>query len=248
MTKISLFSAWVIQVSGRILRVEFLLLEGSSMSNIILFSYYRSSCAYRVRIALHWKFIPFEYKAVHLVKNGGEQLKDAYLAFNPMGQVPCLVHEKKVLTQSMAIIGYLDEVFPEPMLFPQKPYEKALVMQLCETINSGIQPIQNLSVLKALEEKFDVDPQGKASWAHDWIARGFSAFERMLEQTAGDFCFGNRVTAADAFLIPQAYNALRFGIKLENYPRISRIHEACCQLPAFQKAHPDVQLDAPPVA
>lgn len=216
------------------------------MTNLILYSYYRSSCAYRVRIALHFKELEFEYRPIHLVRDGGEQLKSDYLALNPLGQVPCLVHNGKTLSQSMAILLYLDTVYPDKTLFPTDPFDRAQVMQLCEAINSGIQPIQNLAVLKALEADFGANGEAKGHWAHYWIARGFKAFERMLEKTAGDFCFGNKVSAADALLVPQVYNANRFKVDLTAYPKISEIWQRCETLEPFKKALPEVQIDAPP--
>lgn len=215
------------------------------MSSLILYSYYRSSCAYRVRIALNLKGLDYEYRPVHLVRDGGEQYKEDYLKFNPMGQVPCLIHDDKVLTQSLAILQYLDEVFPKPAIFPPDPFGKAKVLQLCETINAGIQPLQNLSVLRHLDGTFEAGDKGKFDWAHYWIARGFNAFEAMLRETAGTYCLGNEVTAADALLVPQIYNANRFKVDLDAYPTIQRVWAACRELQAFIDAEPENQIDAP---
>ena len=214
------------------------------MSDLILYSYWRSSCSYRVRIALHLKGLDFEYRAVHLVKDGGEQKKADYLSLNPMGEVPCLVHKGHNLSQSMAIIEYL-ELFPNPSLLPTDPVDACRVRQICEHINTGIQPIQNLKVLQEIDRRFNVGGEGKAAWAGDWIARGFESLEKRVAQTAGTYCFGDTITAADLFLIPQVYNANRFSLDMDRYPTLKRINETCLEHDAFIKAEPSCQPDAP---
>jgi maleylacetoacetate isomerase len=214
------------------------------MTQPILYSYWRSSCSYRVRIALEYKQVPYEYRAVHLVKDGGEQTKPEYRSLNPMAQVPTLIHGHLTLTQSLPILQYLEDAFPEPALLPSDSAEKAVVLSLCEDINSGMQPVQNLSVLKHIETTFNASAEDKKAWAHYWIHRGFEAFEKRLEVTAGSYCFGDQVTLVDCLLVPQVYNALRFAVDLDSFPHIKRIHETCNTLEPFIKAHPDQMPDA----
>lgn len=215
--------------------------------SFLLYSYWRSSCSYRVRIALNLKEIPYQTRAVHLVKDGGEQYKPDYLELNPMGRVPTLVHEGRALTESMAIMEYLEalEAYPAFRLFPFDQYTNGLVREFCETINTGIQPIQNLSVLKELVARFQIDDDAKKAWAHDWIARGFQVLERRVADHARSFCFGDMPTAADCFLIPQIYNANRFGVDMQAFPTLARVDEHALTHPAFALAHPDQQPDAP---
>lgn len=210
-----------------------------------LYGYWRSSCSYRVRIALHWKGIPFTHRGVHLVKDGGQQHAQDYRDLNPMRQVPCLIHQGRAIGQSMAIIEYLETVHPKPPLFPPSPLMAAQVRQICETINAGIQPLQNLSVLQHMKGELNFDDDAVQTWVRHWIGRGFTALESMLTQTAGTYCLGDAITAADAFLVPQVYNAARFQLAMTAYPRITAIHAACMSLPAFQEAAPDRQPDAP---
>ena len=212
------------------------------MSPIALYSYWRSSCSYRVRIALNLKEVSFEYREVHLVKEGGQQHGDAFRSLNPMGQVPFLIHEGKAISQSMAILEYLDQVFPDPALFPANPFKGAQVRQLCEMINAGIQPLQNLSLLQKIASDFNGD---KGDWCRHWMAIGFQAFEKQLETVSGSYCMGDTLTAADCLLIPQIYNALRFGVDMTPYPNMVRINRACLALEAFQLAAPENQPDAP---
>lgn len=218
------------------------------MSEFILYSYFRSSASYRVRIALNLKGIGYETRAVHLVNNGGEHRTDEYRTVNPSGQLPALVHKGRALAQSMAIIQYLDEVAPEPALFPRDPFQKALFVQACEIVNSGIQPLGNLGVLQELERRCGWDAAAKEQWSTHWIETGFRALESFLTKTASSFCFGNEPGAADAFLVPQVYNAIRNSVSLESYPVISKINKNCLSLEAFRKAHPDNQPDSPVAA
>ncbi|CAM2066974.1 maleylacetoacetate isomerase [Sulfidibacter corallicola] len=215
------------------------------MAEFQLYSYYRSSCSYRVRIALQLKRLPFVYQAVHLVREGGEQRQPDYLKLNPMGQVPCLIHDGKALAQSMAIIEYLDRVAPTPRLFPEDPWQAAQVRELCEHVNTGIQPIQNLKVLQRIERDYGASGANKVAWAKAWIEMGFEALEHALTTTAGLCSFGDEVTAADLFLVPQVYNADRFKVDMTAFPTIARINEHCLALEAFQKAEPANQPDTP---
>lgn len=212
------------------------------MSSLTLYSYWRSSCAYRVRIALHLKELAFDYKPIHLVKSGGEQFKEDFKAMNPFSQVPCLTHNEKSLSQSLPILLYLEELKAKPTLLPKEPFQKAEILSFCEMINSGIQPLQNLSVLNYVEQKNQSD---KTLWAKHWIAKGLTACEVFLKTRAKSFCFGEELSLADLFLIPQIYNANRFNIEMEQFPLLKKINELCLTIPAFQKALPENQMDAP---
>lgn len=215
-----------------------------------LHGYYRSSCSYRVRIVMAQKSIPYTYVPVHLVKDGGEQFKDAYVQHNPMSEVPSLeivdASNETIVSigQSMAIVEFLEEQFPEPAMLPKDPIQRARVRQLAETINTSIQPIQNLRVMRRIMEQFEVERDVAVAWNHYWIDRGFQGLEQLLVQTAGIYAFGDHVTLADAFLVPQHYNAVRFKVDMSKYPTIARVCEAAHQLPAFQQAAPDAQPDA----
>jgi maleylpyruvate isomerase len=210
-----------------------------------LYGYWRSSASYRVRIALHMKGVSFEYVPVHLVKDGGEQLRDEYRAKNPMAQVPTLeveeggvVHE---LGQSIAIIEWLEERHPEPRLLPADAFLRARARQLAEIINSGIQPFQNLSCLKIVKSELGGDEQ---AFARRFIEKGLAAFQALAEPVHGRFCVGDAPTVADVFLVPQIHAARRFGVDLGAFALLVRIEEQCAALPAFQAAHPDRQIDA----
>ena len=216
------------------------------MADLVLYSYWRSSCSYRVRIALHLKQLAFAYQSVHLVKDGGEQKKPDYLAKNPMGQVPCLVTDRGALGESMAILAYLDAAYPQPALFPGDAWDRARIKQLCELINAGIQPVQNLSVLQELKNRFQADKDGVDDWVAHWISKGFQALETRLGQTAGVYAFGDVITAVDLFIVPQVYNAHRYHVDMNRFPILKRINHACLKLEAFQKADPAIQPDAPP--
>jgi maleylacetoacetate isomerase len=208
-----------------------------------LYSYFRSSASYRARIALHWKNLPFEYIPVHLLKNGGEQRSVEYRHINPMGHVPALVHDGFMVAETMAILEYLDAVFPQNPLFPPVPQDRARVIQICEVINSGIQPLQNLKVQKWLEGPLGVPKAESDGFVRHWIEDGFANLERLLERTAGTHCMGGQITAADCFVIPQVFAARRFGIDVAQFPNIHYVNEAAIVLPAFVKAHPEKQPD-----
>jgi maleylacetoacetate isomerase len=215
------------------------------MEDFVLYSYYRSSASYRVRIALGLKGIKYEYRPVHLLNSGGEQFKDEYAHLNPSREVPTLVHGGKALGQSVAIIHYLDAIHPQTPLFPREPFLHAQVLQACEIINSGTQPLVNLRVLAELERSDDYTPQRKQIWSAHWIRAGLKAFESLLTKTAGTYCFGHEVSAADVFLVPQMYSATRNNVSLEEFPLLHRIYKNCLQLEPFQKAAPEVQPDTP---
>jgi len=211
-----------------------------------LYSYFRSSASYRVRIALHWKEMPFEYLPVHLVRDGGKQNSPEYRRVNPMGHVPALDHDGFLVAESMAIIDYLDALSPSRRLFPTDAKTRATVMQLCELLNSGIQPLQNLKVHKELETKYGFSKDQVGAWTRKWIDSGFESLERLLEKTAGTYSVGGEVTAVECFLIPQCFTARRFNVRVEDYPLIARIDAAATKLPAFEKAHPSKQPDFEP--
>lgn len=219
------------------------------MKEFALYSYFRSSASYRVRIALGLKGIDYEYRAVHLLNDGGEQLKTDYATLNPSREVPTLVHRKEgreiLVGQSVAIVDYLDRVAPSPPLFPQDPAERAKVLQVCEVINSGIQPLHNLRVLKALTAKFSANDEQKNEWTRHWLTYGFETLEKLVAPTAKDFCFGQAPSAADCFMIPNLANADRFQVDLVPYPTLRRIRENCEKLPAFIQASPTKVPDAP---
>ncbi len=213
-------------------------------NKIKLYSYYRSSCSYRIRIALYLKKIPFEYIPVHLTKSGGEQNSEEYKKLNPEAQVPCLIHNNQVLTQSMAILQYLDDIYPSPSLFPKD--KKAQIISLCEIINSGIQPLQNLKVLKYLKTSYSGRQKEITQWLSFWIQNGLSSVEKKArENKCSPFAIGNSITAAELFIIPQIYNARRFNVNMNNFPKLLEIEELCKHLHPFKKAHPDQQPDSP---
>jgi len=204
-----------------------------------LYSYWRSSCSWRVRTALALKNISYEYIPVHLLRGGGEQLKPEYAKLNPMKQVPTLLINGLVLTESLAIIEYLDEVFPTPSLLPPfgQPAQRAKVRELSFIISS-IQSLANLKVSKRVGE------EQKLSWMQHWIREGFQSLEAVLSQSAGKYSVGDEVTVADLCLVPQVYNARRFNVDLTPYPTIVRVDANLNQLPAFKASHPDRTPDA----
>jgi maleylacetoacetate isomerase len=217
-------------------------------SDFVLYSYFRSSASYRVRIALNLKRVSYEYRAVHLLNKGGEQHSEGYRKLNPSNQVPTLIHGDHIIGQSMAIIDYLDQIKPEPLLFPKGAFQRALVIQACEIINSGAQPLHNLRVLQELEKRFGATEAQKNEWTSFWIATSLTALENFLNKHAGNFCFGQRVTAADCFLIPHLANADRFQVPLDPFPTLTHIRANCSAISEFQKASPLVQPDTPPSA
>lgn len=210
---------------------------------MILYSYFRSSATYRVRVALYLKQIPFTYKPVHLLKNGGEHNRAEFRKLNPMGQIPCLVDDGVAISQSMAILQYLDQKNPQPTLFPANAKTFAQVIQVCEIVNSGIHPLQNLRVLQYLDQRFSVGENGKKEWAAHWIKNGFEGLEKTLELYAGKFSVGDQLSAADLYVVPQVLNAHRYQVDLTPFPIIQRIEKTCLEIEAFQKAAPSSQPD-----
>lgn len=225
-----------------------------------LYSYWRSSCSWRVRIALQWKGLAHEIVPVHLLADGGQHRQAEFRAKNPMAQVPLLEVDQqggqqggqqgadggqggKVqrIGQSMAILAYLEERFPEPALLPADPYLRARARQLADLVASGIQPLQNLSVTQYLDEH----GQDSKEWLRHWVGRGILAFDETTRETRGAFCVGDQVSWADVCLIPQLYGARRFGIDLAQVPALLAIEERCQAMEAFRRASPDQQVDAP---
>jgi maleylacetoacetate isomerase len=211
-----------------------------------LYTFWRSSSAWRVRIGLALKGLGHELRPVNLAT--GEQFQDAHRARSPLGQVPVLEVEQDGrmlrLVQSMAILEWLDERFPEPPLLPADPEGRARVRALAEHVNSGTQPLQNAVVLRMLKEKL---PGYERVWAQHHIARGLEGLERAVSDGgAGRYCHGDTPGLADCYLVPQMYNARRYGVDVAPFPTLRRIEDACAALPAFQAAHADRQPDAPP--
>ncbi|XP_011355371.1 maleylacetoacetate isomerase isoform X4 [Pteropus vampyrus] len=206
----------------------------------ILYSYFRSSCSWRVRIALALKSIDYETIPVNLIKDGGQQFSEEFQALNPMKQVPALKIDGITICQSLAIIEYLEETRPTPRLLPRDPKKRASVRMISNLIAGGIQPLQNLSVLK------EVGQEKQLAWAQKTISSGFNALEQILQSTAGKYCVGDEVSMADLCLVPQVANAERFKVDLTLYPTISHINKSLLALEAFQVSHPSRQPDTPP--
>lgn len=208
-----------------------------------LYSYFRSSAAYRTRIALNLKNAAYEMDFVHLTKGGGEQFSAEFKAINAQMRVPALVLDNgEVLTQSLAIIGYLDRVFPAPPLLPADPVACARVEAVAQAIACDIHPIDNLAVLRYLKNQLGHDQTAIDAWYHHWILLGFEAVETMIRP--GPYAFGRHVTLADICLVPQVYNARRMKVPLDRFPKIVAVDAACLSLPAFDKARPENQPDA----
>ena len=213
---------------------------------IKLYSYWRSSAAYRVRIGLNLKGIEHEIIPVNMLKDGGEQHSDNYRQLNPQGLVPTLVDGEIILGQSLAILEYLDEKYPQNSLLPGDAEVRARVRQFAQIIACEIHPLNNLRVLKYLKREMDINNEVKDTWYKHWIKLGFDAFESGLGkiQRDGPYCFGSEVTLADLCLIPQMYNAHRFNVALDPYPTLCAIEQACLELDAFKQAVPENQGDA----
>ncbi len=211
-----------------------------------LYTYFRSSAAYRVRIALNLKGLAPEMVPIHLVKNGGMQLQADYRAINPEGLVPALEDGGQVLSQSLAIIEYLDETHPSPALMPNNALDRAWVRSLALAIACDIHPLNNLRVLRYLTGKLSVAEEDKNTWYKHWCEEGLSALEKILSSDArvGQFCYRDTPSLADCCLIPQLYNAQRFKVDLSNMPTLLRIQSNCLALPAFAQAAPELQMDA----
>ncbi|MBV7535513.1 maleylacetoacetate isomerase [Duganella sp. sic0402] len=211
-----------------------------------LYTYFRSSAAYRVRIALNLKGIAYDAVPVHLLRNGGEQLSDAYRAINPAALLPALEDDGEVIGQSLAIIEYLEETQPQAPLLPADPMSRARVRALALTVAADTHPLGNLRVLKYLTGQLGLTEEVKLAWQQHWLRTGLTALEQLLanDPRTGRYSHGDTPTLADCCLIPQVFGAQRFGVDMSSYPTIMRIHAACAELPAFQQAHPSQQPDA----
>ncbi|MEM7357634.1 MAG: maleylacetoacetate isomerase [Pseudomonadota bacterium] len=210
-----------------------------------LSTYFRSTAAYRVRIALQLKGLDHELMPVHLLRDGGEHKQADYLEKNPNGLVPILETEDGVLWQSMAILEYLEEQYPESSLLPDAPFERAYVRALSQTISSDMHPLNNLRVLQYLTGPLGASEEEKNTWYKHWIATGFKGLETTLARSdkTGKYCYGDQPSMADCCLVPQVYNANRFNCPMEDYPTIQLINDNCLRLPAFAEATPDRQPD-----
>ncbi|XP_061898078.1 maleylacetoacetate isomerase isoform X2 [Entelurus aequoreus] len=210
----------------------------------VLHGYFRSSCTWRVRIALAMKGIEYDQVPVNLIKDGGQQLTEEYKTFNPMQQVPAVEIDGITLSQSLAVIQYIDETRPGPRLLPSEPKKRAQVRMISDLIASGIQPLQNLHVIQKIGAE-------KVPWAQYFINRGFEALEPILKQTSGKYCVGDEISMADICLVPQVYNAeslllnCRFKVDVSLYPTIHRLNQSLLEIEAFQVSHPSCQPDTP---
>ncbi|MBB5706179.1 maleylacetoacetate isomerase [Sphingopyxis panaciterrulae] len=205
------------------------------MTTLVLHDYFRSSASYRVRIALNLKGLAYERVEVSLI--AGEQKSDAYLAQNAQGFVPMLVADGEAIIQSLAIIDWLDRAHPEPRLIPDDPMPRAVALAQAHVVACDIHPLNNLRVLKYLKKDLDLNEQTRDRWYRHWIVEGFDALEAMAGE--GRYLGGDAPGIADCCLVPQMYNARRFDVPVENFPRLVEIDAACRELEAFQRAHPD---------
>jgi maleylpyruvate isomerase len=216
------------------------------MAEFKLYSYFRSSAAWRVRIALNFKAITPDYAFIHLLKNGGEQHSEVFKDVNPQELVPALIHDNHTIAQSIAIVEYLDEIKPEPPLLPKAPLARARVRQITYAIACDIHPVNNLRILQYLRDTHGLSEEERARWQRHWIALGFAAIETLLagSKETGCFCHGDAPTLADICLIPQMANGRRVNLDFTPYPTLLRIEKEALAHPAFAAATPQVQPDA----
>jgi maleylpyruvate isomerase len=208
-----------------------------------LYTYFRSSAAYRVRIALNLKGLDYEMASIHLTRDGGAQRKPDFVALNPQMRVPALVLSGgEVLTQSLAIIEYLDETYPDPPLLPAEALDRAKARAIAQLIACDIHPLNNLAPLQYIKRQLKHEQPDIDAWYHHWVMQGFAALENLL--APGPYACGSRVSLADLCLVPQVYNARRLKVPLEAFPKIVAVDAACLKLPAFDKARPENQPDA----
>lgn len=211
-----------------------------------LYGYWRSSAAYRVRIALNLKGLEYEQAPVHLARDGGEQHRPEFLEISPQAQVPVLRHGARLIRQSLAIIEYLDELHPDPPLLPAVSRDRARVRALAMAVACDIHPLNNLRVVQYLERELRASPEQRTAWMQHWMALGLAGLEAQVADhpSTGEYCEGDTPTMADCCLVPQLYNARRYGLDLTPYPTLLRIDAACQALAAFQDAAPEQQPDA----
>jgi maleylacetoacetate isomerase len=216
-------------------------------SSLILYSYWRSSAAYRVRIALNLKGLDYEVRPIHLVNNGGEQHSAAYRALNPQELLPTLIDGNVVLGQSLAIMEYLEETRPDTSLLPVDASSRAAVRALAQAIAADMHPLGNLRTLQELGTRFNATQEQRVDWTRHWIKVCFDAVEQMLADTSGRYCYDDSPGLADTCLVPQVYNARRWDVSLAPYPNIMRIDAACNELEAFPRAPPAAPGANPPL-
>ncbi|XP_030299453.1 maleylacetoacetate isomerase isoform X1 [Sparus aurata] len=209
-----------------------------SLGKPVLHGYFRSSCSWRVRIAFALKGVEYDQVPINLIRDGGQQLTQEYKTLNPMQQVPAVEIDGITLSQSLAVIQYINETRPGPRLLPADPKKRAQVRMISDLIASGIQPLQNLYVIQKVGAE-------KMQWSHHFIDRGFQALEPILKQTAGKYCVGDEISMADICLVPQVYNAERFKVDVGQYPTIKRLNQALLEIEAFKVSHPSCQPDTP---
>jgi len=219
------------------------------MNSYTLHGYFRSSTSWRVRIALGFKGISYDTVPVHLLRDGGEQHRDSYKELNPVGEVPTLVvrdaqgAEVTRLAQSVAILEFLEETHPQPALLPTDSILRAKTRQLVEIVNSSIHPVQNLKVMRQLTADFGTDRAANFDWARRWIDRHFVGLERLVDSTHGRYALGDTITLADVAIVPQVFNARRFGVEMDRFPCLSAVDAAASEHPAFEAAVPARQPD-----
>jgi maleylpyruvate isomerase len=213
-----------------------------------IYGYFRSSAAFRLRIAMNLKGLSYDHNLINL--QAGDHLSDSFRLINPQGRVPALDIEGDILTQSLAIIEYLEEVYPAPALLPQDALEKAKVRGVAGLIACDIHPLNNLAVLNYLRDQLEADEEARIAWYRHWVKEGFDGLEQILSSNVetGKFCFGDSPTVADICLVPQVVNAQRFNCDLDCYPTIRHIFEECIGLKEFSDAHPSNQPEAAQLA
>lgn len=211
---------------------------------MILYTYFRSSAAYRARMALALKGITYEPRYVHLLREGGEQLRPDYRKLNPLGRVPTLIDGDQVFTQSIAIMEYLDEAYPSPPIMPAGTADRARARAITQVIASDIQPLQNLATGRYITQELKQPKEALDSWTRHWMRNGLSAVEQLLkDQSSGDVAVGGHPTIADICIVAQCYASRRFQVAIEDYPHVQRIDAYCRALPAFKAAAPEAQAD-----
>lgn len=215
-------------------------------SQISLYGYFRSSAAYRVRIALGLKGLQYDQEAIHLLRDGGSQHSPAFRTLNPQGLVPLVRHSSDFISQSLAILEFLEEEYPSPPLLPEKAADRAWVRSIAAHIACDVHPLNNLRLLKYLENNLNIGSADRQAWIKHWITLGFEALEEMLDRAAvsGKCCFGDEPTLADCCVVPQVFSARRFNVSMAPYPTLARIDGYLADIEAFRKAHPSEQPDA----